>query len=92
MVVTTLGYGTFLLGPPLVGGLAELVGLRLLRSGPLPSSTPIRHGPRAVPEGRRGGLRSRAREHRAERYGKLGCKREHERKQAQGRLSSVRKH
>ncbi len=28
-VVTTLGYGTFLLGPTLVGGLAELVGLRI---------------------------------------------------------------
>lgn len=28
-VVTTLGYGGFLLGPVLVGGLAELVGLRL---------------------------------------------------------------
>jgi MFS family permease len=28
-VVTTLGYGTFLLGPPLVGGLAEVVGLRI---------------------------------------------------------------
>jgi MFS family permease len=27
-VVTTFGYGGFLLGPPLVGGLAELVGLR----------------------------------------------------------------
>ncbi len=28
-VVTTFGYGGFLLGPPLVGGLAEVVGLRL---------------------------------------------------------------
>ncbi len=28
-VVTTLGYGGFLLGPVIVGGLAELVGLRL---------------------------------------------------------------
>ena len=28
-VVTTLGYGGFLLGPVLVGGLAELAGLRL---------------------------------------------------------------
>lgn len=28
-VVTTLGYGGFLLGPVLVGGLAELVGLRI---------------------------------------------------------------
>jgi MFS family permease len=27
-VVTTVGYGGFLLGPPLVGGLAEVVGLR----------------------------------------------------------------
>ncbi len=27
-VVSTFGYGGFLLGPPLVGGLAELVGLR----------------------------------------------------------------
>ena len=27
-VVTTFGYGGFLLGPPLVGGLAEVVGLR----------------------------------------------------------------
>jgi MFS family permease len=27
-VVTTLGYGGFLLGPVIVGGLAELVGLR----------------------------------------------------------------
>jgi fucose permease len=27
-VVTTIGYGGFLLGPPLVGGLAEVVGLR----------------------------------------------------------------
>jgi MFS family permease len=27
-VVTTLGYGGFLLGPPLVGGLAEAIGLR----------------------------------------------------------------
>jgi MFS family permease len=28
-VVTTFGYGGFLLGPPLVGGLAEVVGLRV---------------------------------------------------------------
>jgi len=28
-VVTTFGYGGFLLGPPLVGGLAEMVGLRV---------------------------------------------------------------
>ena len=28
-VVTTFGYGGFLLGPPMVGGLAELVGLRV---------------------------------------------------------------
>ncbi|MDP9479053.1 MAG: MFS transporter [Actinomycetota bacterium] len=28
-VVTTFGYGGFLLGPPLVGGLAEVVGLRM---------------------------------------------------------------
>jgi MFS family permease len=28
-VVTTLGYGGFLLGPPLVGGLAEVTGLRI---------------------------------------------------------------
>jgi MFS family permease len=27
-VVTTFGYGGFLLGPPLVGGLAEVAGLR----------------------------------------------------------------
>jgi MFS family permease len=27
-VVTTIGYGGFLLGPPLVGGLAEAIGLR----------------------------------------------------------------
>ncbi len=27
-VMTTFGYGGFLLGPPLVGGLAELIGLR----------------------------------------------------------------
>jgi MFS family permease len=27
-VVTTVGYGGFLLGPPLVGGLAEAIGLR----------------------------------------------------------------
>jgi predicted MFS family arabinose efflux permease len=27
--VTTFGYGGFLLGPPLVGGLAEAVGLRM---------------------------------------------------------------
>ncbi|MDQ3436348.1 MAG: MFS transporter, partial [Actinomycetota bacterium] len=27
-VVTTFGYGGFLLGPPLVGGLAEAIGLR----------------------------------------------------------------
>ena len=27
-VVTTLGYGGFLLGPVVVGGLAELLGLR----------------------------------------------------------------
>jgi hypothetical protein len=27
-VATTFGYGGYLLGPPLVGGLAELVGLR----------------------------------------------------------------
>jgi MFS family permease len=27
-VVTTIGYGGFLLGPPLVGGLAEVIGLR----------------------------------------------------------------
>jgi len=26
--VTTFGYGGFLLGPPLVGGLAEAIGLR----------------------------------------------------------------
>ena len=28
-VVTTLGYGGFLLGPVVVGGLAELLGLRV---------------------------------------------------------------
>ena len=28
-VVTTLGYGGFLLGPVIVGGLAELLGLRM---------------------------------------------------------------
>jgi MFS family permease len=28
-VVTTFGYGGFLLGPPLVGGLAEVAGLRI---------------------------------------------------------------
>ena len=28
-VVTTFGYGGFLLGPPLVGGLAEVAGLRV---------------------------------------------------------------
>jgi MFS family permease len=28
-VVTTLGYGGFLLGPVLVGGLAEILGLRV---------------------------------------------------------------
>ncbi len=27
-IVTSFGYGGFLVGPPLVGGLAELVGLR----------------------------------------------------------------
>jgi MFS family permease len=27
-VVTTLGYGGFLLGPVIVGGLAEVIGLR----------------------------------------------------------------
>jgi MFS family permease len=31
-VVTTFGYGGFLLGPPLVGGLAEVVGLRVALS------------------------------------------------------------
>lgn len=31
-VITTLGYGGFLLGPSLIGGLAELVGLRLALS------------------------------------------------------------
>jgi MFS family permease len=28
-VVTTIGYGGFLLGPPLVGGIAEVTGLRI---------------------------------------------------------------
>jgi MFS family permease len=28
MMVTSIGYGGFLLGPPLVGGLAEAIGLR----------------------------------------------------------------
>ena len=28
-MMTTFGYGGFLLGPPLVGGLGEVVGLRL---------------------------------------------------------------
>jgi MFS family permease len=28
-VVTTVGYGGFLLGPPLVGGIAEITGLRM---------------------------------------------------------------
>jgi hypothetical protein len=28
-VVTTLGYGGFLLGPVVVGGLAEVLGLRI---------------------------------------------------------------
>lgn len=58
-VVTTLGYGGFLLGPVIVGGLAEIVGLRIALgtiavAGVVISTLALRVGVRQAPAGKAG--------------------------------------
>lgn len=58
-VVTTLGYGGFLLGPVIVGGLAEVVGLRVALgtiavAGGVISTLALRVGVRQAPAGKTG--------------------------------------